>query len=53
MDKRSQLENEIKELEKKLGKDHFGELFNKSQHKKDINRLQKLQKELEILRGKK
>ncbi len=53
MDKKSQLEKELKELEKKLDKDHFGELFNKSQHKRDMNRLQKLKKELEELAGKK
>ncbi len=53
MDKKSQLEKEIRELEKKLDKDHFGELFNKAQHKKDINHLQKLKKELEMLKGKK
>jgi len=49
---KEQLEKEIKELEKKLDKDHFGGLFNKAQHKKDINRLAKLKKELEEL-GKK
>jgi hypothetical protein len=53
MDKKTKLEKEIKDLETKLSKDHFGELFNKTQHKKDLNRLQKLKKELEILKTKK
>lgn len=53
MDQKSRLEKEIKDLEIKLNKDHFGELFNKAQHKKDINRLQKLKKELADLTAKK
>jgi hypothetical protein len=52
VDAKSRLEREIKELEIKLAKDHFGELFNKAQHKKDLNRLQKLKKELDQLSGK-
>jgi uncharacterized protein (UPF0335 family) len=53
MERIKRLEREISELEKKLDKDHFGELFNKEQHKKELNRLAKLKKELEKLTGKK
>jgi uncharacterized protein (UPF0335 family) len=52
MDKIEKLEREIKEQEKKMEKDHFGELFNKGQQKKNMNRLLKLRKELEELKGK-
>ena len=50
MDKIERLEREIKELEKKMDKNHFGELFNKGQQKRDMNRLLKLRKELEDLK---
>ncbi len=52
MDKILKLEREIKELEKKIDKDHFGELFNKGQQKKNMSRLLKLQKELAELKKK-
>jgi anthranilate phosphoribosyltransferase len=53
MDKREQIEKEIEELEKKFDKNHFGGLFEQAQHKKDMNRLQKLRKELEKSKVKK
>jgi hypothetical protein len=36
-----------------MDRDHFGELFNKGQQKREMNRLLKLRKELEALKGKK
>lgn len=55
MDKKTRLEKEIAELEKKLDKDHFGGLFDRATQKRNMNRLQKLRKELENLakKGKK
>jgi len=55
MDKKTKLEKEIAELEKKLDKDHFGGLLDRATQKRNMNRLQKLRKELENLakKGKK
>lgn len=55
MDKKAKLEKEIAELEKKMEKDHFGGLFDRTTQKRSMNRLQKLRKELENLtkKGKK
>jgi hypothetical protein len=53
MDKVAGLEREIAELEKKLSQNHFGGLLNQAQQKKDMNRLIKLRKELEKMKGKK
>lgn len=44
------LENEIKRLEKKLSKDHFGGLIDSSGRKRDEKKLFKLKKELEKIR---
>jgi len=48
-EKIKKLEKEIKELEQKLEKNHFGGLFDRNARKKDENRLKKLRKELERL----
>ena len=55
MDEKTRLEKEIAELEKKMDKDHFGGLFDRNAQKRNMVRLQKLRKELEVLtkKGKK
>lgn len=50
MDRMHKLEKEIKNLQEKLEKDHFGGLLNQATRKKDESRLSKLRKELERLR---
>jgi hypothetical protein len=49
-DRIKKLENEIRELELKLKKDHFGTLFDRNARRKEENRLKKLRKELEKLK---
>ena len=55
MDRKAKLEKEVAELEKKMDKDHFGGLIDRGTHKRNMNRLQKLRKDLEALtkKGKK
>jgi len=49
VEERQKLEGEIRKLEEKLQKDHFGSLFNRNARKKEENRLKKLRKQLERL----
>ena len=49
-DRIKKLEDDIKRLEEKLLKDHFGTLFGRNARVKEENCLRKLRKELEKLK---
>ena len=49
-DRIKKLEDDIKRLEEKLQKDHFGTLFDRNTRVKEENRLKKLRKEMEKLK---
>ena len=46
MTEKEKIEEEIEVLENKIGKDHFGGLFDKSGRKRLENQLKKLKKQL-------